>query len=154
LARRDLTRPSRSRFDDLFLRNISTMNLLVTAVAETHEVTLVIGSAFADWFDVVDLFHRNVPAFLHTHLAEGMLVYVAGPDLTPLSSVSLVPVVATCEVIVVIIHELLVLSAVAVAVMLHEVWAARIPTGPLWFHWHVVSLLSAIEKPRNRSPRL
>lgn len=124
------------------------MNLFVTAMAETHEVTLVIGSAFADWFDVVDLFHRNVPAFLHTHLAEGMLVYIAGPDLTPLSSVSLVPVVTTCEVIVVIIHELLVLSAVAVAVMLYEVWAARIPAGPLWFHWHVASLLSAIEKPR------
>jgi hypothetical protein len=124
------------------------MNLLMTAMAETHEVALVIGSAFADWFDVVDLFDRDVPAFLHTHLAEGMLVYVAGPDLTPLGSVSLVPVVTTCEVIVVIIHEFLVFSAVAVTVMLHEVWAARIAAGPLWFHWHVASLLSAIEKPR------
>lgn len=116
------------------------MNLLVTAMAETHEVTLVIGSSLADWFDVMDLFHRNVPAFLQTHLAEGMPMNVAGPDLTPLSSVSLVPIVTTSEVIVVIIHELLVLSAVAVAVMLHEVWAARIPAGPLGFHWHVASL--------------
>ena len=112
------------------------MDLLMTAMAETHEVALVVCSAFADWFDVMDLFDRDVPAFLHTHLAEGMLMNVAGPDLTPLSSVSLVPVVPTCEVIVVIIHELLVLSAVAVAVMLHEVRAARIPAGPLWFPWH------------------
>jgi hypothetical protein len=113
------------------------MNLLVAAMAETHEVTLIVRSAFAEWFDVVDLFDRDESPFLHTHLAEGMLMNVAGPDLTPLSSVSLVPVVATCEVIVVIIHKLLVLSTVAVAIMLHEVWAARIPAGPLWFPWHV-----------------
>lgn len=116
------------------------MDLLMTAMAETHEVALVVCSAFADWFDVMDLFDRDVPAFLHTHLAEGMPMNVAGPDLTPLGSVSLVPVIPTCKVIIVIIHELLVLSAVAVAVMLHEVWAARIPAGPLGFHWHVASL--------------
>ena len=122
------------------------MNLLVTAMAETHEVTLVIGSAFADWFNVMDLFHRNVPTFLHTHLAEGMLMNVAGPDLTPLSSVSLVPVVASGEMIVVIIHELLVLGAVAVAVMLHEVWATRIAAWPLGFPWQYASLLSCNRK--------
>ena len=146
--------PPGVRPEKLFLRNISAMNLLVTAMAETHEVTLVIGSAFADWFNVMDLFHRNVPDFLHTHLAEGMLMNVAGPDLTPLSSVSLVPVVTTCEVIVVIIHELLVLFAVAVAVMLHEVRAARIPTGPLWFHWHVASLPLCNRKAPEITPRL
>ena len=113
------------------------MNLLVAAMAETHEVRLIVRSAFADWFDVMDLLNRDVPAFLHTHLAEGMLMNVAGPDLTPLSSVSLVPVVPTREVIVVIIHELLVFSAVAVTIVLHEVRAARIPAGPLWFPWHV-----------------
>lgn len=106
-------------------------------MAEAHEVRLIVRAAFADWFDVMDLFNRDVLAFLHTHLAEGMLMNVAGPDLTPLSSVSLVPVVPSGEMIVVIIHELLVFSAVAVAVMLHEVRAARIPAVSLWFPWHV-----------------
>ena len=122
------------------------MDLLVTAVAETHEIALVVGPAFADWLNVVDLLHGNVPAFLHAQLAEGMLVNVPRTDLSPLGPVSLVPVVASGEMIVVIIHELLVLGAVAVAVMLHEVWATRIAAWPLGFPWQYASLLSCNRK--------
>ena len=44
------------------------MDLLVAAPAQTHEVTLIMRSAFREGNDVMHLFHRNVASSLEAHL--------------------------------------------------------------------------------------
>lgn len=53
------------------------VDLVVARTAEGHEVRPVMSPATADGNDVVHLFHQGHPAFLETHLTEGMLLCVA-----------------------------------------------------------------------------
>lgn len=76
----------------------------MTASAETHEVLLIIRSSLGDRNDMVDLLDRNIPSVLQALLAEWMLVDVSGPDLSPLASVPFMSVVATGEVVVLLLH--------------------------------------------------
>lgn len=76
----------------------------MTASAETHEVLLIIRSSLRDRNDMVDLLDRNIPSVLQALLAEWMLVDVSHPDLSPLASVPFMSVVATGEVVVLLLH--------------------------------------------------
>lgn len=64
-----------------------------------------------------------------------MLLYVAGPYLSPLTPVTLMSVVTAGEVVVVLFHHSLVRRAVLLAVIA-EVRAVWITAGPLWLPWH------------------
>ena len=88
------------------------MNLLVTASAKTHEVLLIIGSAFRERNDVVDLLDRDLPAVLQALLTERMLVNVAGSDLCPAPPVAFAGRVAALELLVVLFHDLGVLLTI------------------------------------------
>jgi len=72
---------------------------------------------------------------LQTLLAERMLLYVSRPDLSPLTAVPLVSVVAAGEVVVVLFHLPLVSRAVLLAIF-SEAAAAWVAAGTLWFPWH------------------
>ena len=74
-----------------------------------------------------------------------MLVNVSRADLSPLAAVTLVSVVASGEVIVVLLHQFLMRGAVLFAV-LTELSASRISTGTFGLPWHACRLLSGITK--------
>lgn len=70
---------------------------------------------------------------------------VACPDLSPLAAVTLVSVVASSEVIIVLLHQFLMRGAVLFAV-LTELSASRISTGTFGLPWNACRLLSGITK--------
>lgn len=72
---------------------------------------------------------------LQTLLAERMLLYVSRPDLSPLTAVPLVSVVAAGEVIVVLLHPFLMSRAVLFTIFCKTA-AAWVAAGTLWFPWH------------------
>lgn len=81
------------------------------------------------------LLDRNVSSVLQTLLAERMLLYVARPDLSPLTSVTFVSVVAAGEVVVVLLHPFLMSRAVLLTIF-SEAAAAWVAAGTLGFLWH------------------
>ena len=76
----------------------------VARLAQRHEIVGTAATTFGERKDVVDFLSRRKLALLLTLLAEWMLVDVSHPDLSPLASVPFMSVVATGEVVVLLLH--------------------------------------------------
>ncbi len=126
----------------------------MTGPAETHEIVLLAASSLRERYDVVDLLGLHIPSVPQALLAERVLLYVSVPDLFPLVSVASVCRVASCEMLVVFLHELPVLLAVLLA-FLGKVRTAGVAAWPFGFNWHASSLPFLHEKtPEKIPPRL
>ena len=99
------------------------MNLFVARRTERHQVALVMRTAIAERLDVMHERRRHKAAALSAHLAQRFSCQMPVANLSPHAAVSLVLSVVASEVLVVPLHRLLVLVAVA-ALLVCEIRAA------------------------------
>ena len=121
------------------------VQLRMTGLTERHEVALPVVTALTYREDVVYLLHRFQPAFLQTHLTEGMFCSIAVTDFFPCPAillayvrVPLIPVVAP-----------LVFKPVLLTVLTAwdgQLRTSGVPARSLWFLWHGITSVSAHEK--------
>ena len=82
-------------------------------MAESHEVRLIVRSAFGEWLDVMDCVGLDVSSVPSAHLAEWMLVEERSPDPFPVRAVSSLCFRIAFDAVVASHHETLMLLAVA-----------------------------------------
>lgn len=107
----------------------------MTADAQALQIALIMSATICQWFDVMHQSGLGESSMTLTPFTKRMAADVAVSNLTPVLIVPLVVVVATDEVLVVLLHHLAVVFAVT-AFVVYQLWAATIPTGSLWFSWH------------------
>ena len=117
----------------------SLVNPFMAGHAQTLQILLGIGAARRDWLLVMHQFCHHILPMLLAYLAKGVTADVSVPDLSPVSTVSLMLVIATGKVFVVPLHHLPMVVTVA-ALVVSQLWTATIPTWALWFHWHRIHL--------------
>ena len=104
------------------------MNPLMTRGAERHQIALLMCATVRDWTNVMHKRRENVSALLFALLAERMPRQVTVTDFLPRTSVSLMLIVATSEVVIMPLHDFLVRLAVA-ALPVRKVRTARHAAG-------------------------
>ena len=72
----------------------------MAALAQTHEVALIMGATFADGKNVVNLFHRNILSLHKAALTEWVFMNVAVADPFPCAAVGTVHIGITLVLIV------------------------------------------------------
>ena len=92
------------------------VNLLMTADAQALQVALVMSAAICQRFDVMHQLCLGESSLTLTPFTKRMAADVAVSNLTPVLIVSLVVVVATGKVLVVSLHHLPMVFAVAALV--------------------------------------
>lgn len=117
----------------------SLVNPFMAGHTQALQILLGIGAARRDWLLVMHQFCHHILPMLLAYLANGVAADVSVPDLSPTAAVPLVLVIATGEVLVVLLHHLSVLFAVT-AFVVCQPWAATEPAGALWFHGHGIHL--------------
>ena len=117
----------------------SLVNLLVATDAETLQVTLFMSTAFCQGLDVMHHFGLGKPAMTLATFAQRVAGNVAVPNPAPSLIVTLVVVVATGEVLVVPLHHLPMVLAVATLVV-GQLWATAVSAWSLRFHGHRIHL--------------
>ena len=115
------------------------VNLLVAADAQALQIALIMSATISQRFDVMHQLCLGESSLTLTPFTKRMAADVAVSYLPPILIVSLVVVIATGEVLVVLLHHLSVLFAVT-AFVVCQPWAATEPAGALWFHWHRIHL--------------
>ena len=115
------------------------MNLLVTADAQALQIALIMSATISQRFDVMHQLGLAESSLTLTPFTKRMAADVAVPYLSPNLIVPLVVVVTTGKVLVVPLHHLPMVFAVA-ALVVSQLWATTIPTWTLWFHWHRIHL--------------
>ena len=85
--------------------------------AQTLQILLGIATARRDWLLVMHQFCHHILPMLLTYLTKGVTADVSVPDLSPVSTVSLVLVIATSKVLVVPFHHLPMVFTVAALVV-------------------------------------
>ena len=118
------------------------MNFLVTANAERHEIALVMRAAIAERLDVMHERCENISALLFTLLAERMPRQMTVSDFLPRTSVSLMLIVATSEMVIMPLHCFLVRLAVA-ALSIRKVRTPRHAAGSLRLSRHRFTSIAA-----------
>ena len=99
------------------------MNFLVTADAGRHEIALVMRAAIAERLDVMHERRRHEASLRPAHLAQRFSCQMPVANLSPHAAVPLMLSVAASEALVVPLHRLLMLLAVA-ALPVREIRAA------------------------------
>jgi len=107
----------------------------MAADAQALQIAFVMSATFCQGQDVVNKLCRFVPSFALAYLAKRMAADVPVPNPSPPLIVAFVMVVATGKVLVVVLHQLAVVFAVA-ALVVGQLWAALVSAWPLWFHGH------------------
>lgn len=82
-------------------------------MAESHNVCLIVRSAFRDWFDMMDRVGLDVPSVSPAHLVEVMLVKECSPDSFPVRAISSLCSWFFFDAVVASHHEALMFLAVA-----------------------------------------
>lgn len=116
----------------------------MTRLAQRHEIVHVVGAALTKRENVVYLLGRSQLAMLLALFAERVCFDKAVAYSFPSTTVTLVCLRLTLEMIVVIVHLLLVLGAVKTA---RQLRTAGVLARALWFLWHDVTSVQAQEKP-------
>jgi hypothetical protein len=106
----------------------------VAGFTKSHEIALLVTTAFGKWKDVVYLFGRSELALLLTFLAERMRLDVAVTDTLPSTTISLVGSGITFVLVVLFIHCFLMLGTVLLAYS--KPTAAGVSTGTFRFVGH------------------
>ena len=92
------------------------MQLRVARLAEAHQIAFPVVAALADRQDVMHLLDGGQPAFLQTHLTEGVGLGIAVTDAFPGAAVLLVHVSRALVPVVAVALDLRVFGAVLTAV--------------------------------------
>ena len=96
--------------------------------AERHQIIRVMRAAVSNLLDVVHECRANISALILAPLAERMECYVPIANPSPRAPVSLLPVVAAREVLVMPLHGLLVFLTVP-ALTIRKTWTPCHATG-------------------------
>lgn len=119
----------------------SLVNLLMAADAQALQVTFIVGATLCQGLDMMHQFGLNKPSLALAYLAQRMATDVAVPNPAPSFIVTRVVVVATGEVVVVPLHHLPMVFAVATLVV-GQLGATTVSAWSLMFHGHGVHLNS------------
>jgi hypothetical protein len=122
----------------------------VAGFTKSHEITLLVASAFGEREDVVYLFSWSKPAFFLTLFTKRMRFDVAVTDAFPSTTISFIGEWVTFILVVMFIHYLLMLSTVLLT--FSKPTAAGISTRTLWFVGHHFTSLLGIEKALQDEP--
>ena len=127
------------------------MNPFMTGCAERHQIVLIMRATVREGLDVMHEHCENISALLFTLLAERMPRQMTVTDFLPRTSVSLMLIVPTCEVVIVSLHNFFVCLTVT-AFSIRKVRTACHATGAFRFSRHCTS---PSKKPSRRiaSPR-
>jgi len=125
----------------------------VTGFTKSHEIALLIASAFGEREDVVYLFSWSKTALFLALLTKRMRLNVAVTDAFPSTTVSFVGYRVAFILVVMFIHCLLMFGTVLLT--FSKPTAAGISTRTLWFVGHHFTSLLGIEKaPQDEPTRL
>ena len=116
----------------------------VTRLTERHEIMHIVGAALTERKHMVYFLGWRQPTSLLALLAERVRLDEAVADTLPASTVALVCLRLTLEVIVMMVHLLLMLGAVKTA---RQLRTAGVLARALWFLWHDVTSIRAQRKP-------
>lgn len=107
----------------------------MTTYAKALQVAIVMGAALCQWLDVMHQLGLGEPAQTLASFTQRMAGNVAVPNPAPSLIVALVAIVATGKVVVMPLHHLPMIFAVA-ALVIGQLWAAAVSAWPLRFHGH------------------
>ena len=107
----------------------------MTANAKRHEIALVMRAAIAERLDVMHECRRDEVSVRSAHLAQRFSCQMPVANLSPHTAVSLMLSVAASEALVVPLHRLLMLLAVA-ALAVHQIGTAAVATWAFRFPRH------------------
>jgi len=122
----------------------------VTGFTESHEITLLITSAFGEGEDVVYLFGRGESTLFLALLTKGMRLDVTVTDAFPSTTISFIGDWVTFMLVVMFVHCLLMLGTVLFT--FSKPTATGISTRTLWFVGHHFTSLLGIEKALQDEP--
>ena len=111
------------------------MNLFMTRHAKRHEIALVMRAAIAERLDVMHECRRHEASLRPAHLAQRFSYQMPVANLSPHAAVSLMLPITASEALVVPLHRLLMLLAVA-ALLVCQIRAARHTAGAFRFPRH------------------
>ena len=125
------------------------MDLGVAGLTETHKVVPCVSAAFGNGQDVMNFLYRSQPAFLETHLTEGMLRRIAVTDAFPRSAVLAVDIGAALIFVVLaaFLHTVLFTK-----LSFTEVGAAGVGARSQRFLRHRFISLGTRKAPRDLTP--
>ena len=112
------------------------MDFLVTANAERHEIALVMRAAIAERLDVMHERRHHKASVRSAHLTQRFSCQMPVANLSPHAAVPLMLSVAASEALVVPLHRLLMLLAVA-ALAVRQVGTAAVATRTFRFPRHL-----------------
>ena len=107
----------------------------MAADAQALQIIFIVSAAVSQWQNVVNKLCCLVPSLALAHLAKRMVADVPVPNSSPPLIITFVMVVATGKVLVVVLHQLAVVFAVA-ALVVSQLWAALVSAWPRRFHGH------------------
>jgi hypothetical protein len=122
----------------------------VAGFTKSHEITLLVASAFGEREDVVYLFSWSETALFLALLTKRVRFDVAVTDAFPCTTVSFIGDRVTFILIVMFVHCFLMLGTVLLT--FSKPTAAGISTRTLWFVGHHFTSLLGIEKALQDEP--
>ena len=128
-----------SLHDRLLFVFSTSMDFLMATGAQTPQIALVIRAAICDGLHMMHQgCHRRSPQ-PKALLAERMRRDVSVAHLSPATSVPLMLIVATGEMLIMPLHQAPMFLAVS-SFAVGQVWTATVSTGVFWFRWHGIHL--------------
>ncbi len=124
-----------SLHDRLLFVFSTSMDFLMATGAQALEIALVIRSAIGDGLHMMDEGCYHCSPQPKALLAERMRRDVSVAHLSPATSVPLVLIVATGEMLVMPLHQAPMFLAVS-SFAVGQVWAATVAAGAFRFRWH------------------
>jgi hypothetical protein len=121
----------------------------VTRLTESHEIALIIASAFGERTNVVNLLGGSEPTLFLTLLTERVRLDVAITDTLPGTTISLIGSGVTFVLVVVFVHNLLMFGTVLLA--FSKPTAAGVGTGTFRFVGHQIPPFTEITTPIMKS---
>lgn len=111
------------------------VDFFMAANAKALQVALLMSATFCQRLDVMHQLGLGESSLTLAPLAQRVAGNVAVTNPTPVLIVALVIVVATGEVVIVLLHHLPMVCAIATLVV-GQLWTAAVSAWSLRFHWH------------------
>jgi len=106
----------------------------VARFAQTHEIVIIMRSAFGQGNDMVYFLCRSQPVILKTFLAQRMCLYIPVPYAFPRPAVTFAVLGIALVFVVLFVRQLLMFFAVP---SVGKSRTSRVRARPLWLFWHL-----------------
>lgn len=118
------------------------VDFIVAGLTKAHQIICTMCTASREWDNVVNLLSRCCSALFKALLTQRVCLHIAVTNFFPRSAVLLVDIKCSCESVVLLCNQPLMLLTIPPVCKFWTVW---ICTTLLWFMWHKLLLFGIIK---------